>query len=312
MTDDLSSVTPSGLADSPPGKRRCRRLLGAGALSLVLVIGLVAGNGWSSDWATPRASTTSHAPRRARVAGVRVVAYNLAKLSAVRALPLRSVGEVEAHLDEIAALLRGLDPDIVVLSEAVVECTACDVNQVEYLARATGMHAWAFGENMNFGLPFFRLRSGNAVLSRFPLRPLANVQLSGTRPILWPANNRRILWCETLINGAWVRVGSVHNDSFDPDNNAVQVQEILDQLGQEAAILAGDFNAKPRDSQIRALRDSGKFAGEFEGAFTAPADVPVVRIDYVLAPAAWSHVETVVVASDESDHRPVVAEFRIE
>lgn len=208
--------------------------------------------------------------------------------------------------------MRELRPDVILLSEAVVECTPCEVNQVDYLARATGMHAWVFGENMNVGLPFCRLRSGNAVLSRFPLRPLSNVPLAGQKPFFWPANNRRVLWCETRINGAWVRVGSVHNDSFDPANNAVQVGEILEQLEQETAILAGDFNAKPREAQIHALRDSRKFVGEFEGEFTAPARAPQVRIDYVLAPAGWEHLETLVVPSQLSDHRPVLGRFRPE
>ena len=267
---DTSDPDP---AESPRARRLWRYLLIVVVVLPLLTTGLIAFNGWTSDWRTPRVSQANvSAP--ASVSRVRVVAYNLAKLGAERALPLRSTEEVEAHLDEIAALLRSLRPDVVVLSEAAFECTPCDVNQVAYLAEATGLRAWVFGENMNFGLPFLRLRSGNAVLSRFPLRPLATVQLPQPQPILWPANNRRLLWCETQINGGWVRVGSVHNDSFDPANNALQVEEILSQLGGEAAVLAGDFNAKPREPQIKVLRDSGKFVGEFAGEFSFPAHAP--------------------------------------
>lgn len=278
-------------------------------VALLGVLG-VALNGLTSPWETPRAGTTA-VPARASSGTLRVVAYNVAKLGVRRGLSFRSREAVEADLDAIAALIRRYDPDLVVLSEVVVECTPCDVDQVRTLAEATGMHAWAWGENATFGLPGCRLRTGNAVLSRLPLRATSNLQLAGARSVLWPVNNRRVLWCDVQVADAWLPIAAVHLDSRDDAVNLTQVGELLDQLGDRPGILAGDFNAKPYQAQLARLRNSGRFSGAFDGAPTAPASAPEVRIDYVFAPATWEHLRTEVVDSQLSDHRPVFSEFRL-
>ena len=67
----------------------------------------------------------------------------------------------------------------------------------------------------------------------------------------------------------------------------------------------------PRQAPIQLIQASGKFVGEFDGPPTFPAEQPVKRIDYVLAPKAWTHIETRVLSGEASDHRAVVARFRI-
>jgi endonuclease/exonuclease/phosphatase (EEP) superfamily protein YafD len=62
---------------------------------------------------------------------------------------------------------------------------------------------------------------------------------------------------------------------------------------------------------MQLLKASRRFAGAFDGPPTYPTDSPAERIDYVLAPAGWEHVETRVLDSTASDHRPVVAKFRV-
>jgi endonuclease/exonuclease/phosphatase family metal-dependent hydrolase len=202
-------------------------------------------------------------------------------------------------------------PDIVFLSEAMRDAMWCGVDQVRFLAEATGMHAFAFGENYNVGLPFLRVRSGNAILSRFPIESVANEDLAGRRPFYITKNNRRVLWCAAEIGGRRVLLGAIHTDSFNPRNNLKQTKQILDYLGDRPAIIAGDFNANPGEPSIELIRGSGRFSGTVDGPLTFPADKPAQRLDFIFAPHDWELIEARVIDSQASDHKPVVSVFRV-
>lgn len=294
-----------------PWARRAKR----GCLLIAIVLSLLGAafcaNGLGSDWEQPAFARTGAPPRSPPQGELRVLAYNLAKVDLFASAPIRSQADLREHLDRIATLIRETDADLVLLSEVVAECTPCPIDQVRYLAQATGMHAWAFGEQYNFGLPAFRIRGGNAVLSRLPMRPLVNLQLVGGASFLWPANNRRALWCEVEVRGSWQRIASIHNDSWDAENNTRQVHQLLRFVGQEPALLGGDFNAQPDTESMRLLAESGLFQGARSRAPTFPADRPTRRIDYVLAPRSWEVVSQEVLETTLSDHRPVLSVFRV-
>jgi len=276
--------------------------------SLALGAGLFVANGTSRAWRTPDAGTTRAPATTAPVQEVRVLAFNLAKGGFHRGgLAFAPRADVLERLEALARLLREERVDLACLSEIVLEGGPCPVDQVRALAERAGYHAWAFGENYRFGLPFFRIRSGNAILSRFPLRPLEVVQLPGQRPFWNPTGNRRLLWAEARVGELALLVGSVRNDSFDLGNNARQVRFVLDALPPDPVLLAGDFNAEPHDPPLRALRESGRFNGRFDGPATYPRTGR--RIDYVLAPAGWTLVEERVLPLEISDHLPVLAVF---
>lgn len=220
---------------------------------------------------------------------------------------------VQERLEQIASLIRAQDPDLVFLSEAILECDPCPVNQIATLAQATGMHTWAFGENYNFGLPFYRVVGGNAILSRWPLEPVANLSLSGRRPFYITKNNRRALWCAVRLAGQRVLVAALHNDSYNQENNLRQVQQLIDFAGAHPTILAGDFNAEPDSPSLELLRGTGQFAGVPTKKRPAifPAFHPTRRIDFILVPPQWELVKEHVVDTQVSDHRPVVATYRV-
>ncbi|MGE3804099.1 MAG: endonuclease/exonuclease/phosphatase family protein [Gemmataceae bacterium] len=293
-------------------RRRRRRLIvgviltAIGMVGLFVVNGLVLGHG-----ETPYLRSTNHAVAETDKPTVKILAYNIAKCfvhpGGVR-FEKKSV--VAGRVEQLAAVIRAEQPDLVFLSEAILECTPCPVNQVQSLAEQTGMHSWCFGENFNVGLPFFRMISGNAILSRGPLEPVANPSLAGRRPFYAPKNNRRVLWCQTNIAGRPILLASIHNDSFNLDNNRKQLEQILAYAGPREAILAGDFNAEPDDDSIQLVKQSGQFSGVFAGHKTFPSDRPARQIDFIFAPASWELVEYRVLESEVSDHRPVVSVFR--
>jgi len=283
----------------------------------VLIVGVVfTVNGLSESWCAPRTGRNADQPSRvidpASERSVRIMAFNAAKASFHRGgLDFASVDAVRAKLDSLVSVIREEDPDVVCLSEVVMEAAPHDLDQVEYLARACGFAHWASGENYNFGVPGFRIRSGNAVLSNFEMRALEVQQLAGGKPFWRPTGNRRALWFEIRVDGEWLLGASIRNDSFDLVNNARQVEELLARIGDRPALAAGDFNAAPGTPPMERWLATGRFAGFAAEPATFPAHAPTRRIDQVLAPIAWTLREQRVVDTGVSDHLAVVATFDV-
>lgn len=337
----MSSTTATTGTGSAPPRRRWRRLLLFACGSVLAIVVLFVWNGLGlASGETPVTGAVDDAvdgavdgavaspePRgasRTSIAKppiakpsvgidgghVRILAWNLAKCFVhEHGLSFSSRAEVEGRLDSMAALIRAQDPDLVFLSEVVTECSVCDVDQVTYLARATGLRYWVFGENYNFGLPFLRIVGGNAILARQPLEPVANPDLVGRRPFWVTRNNRRVLFARTRIAGAMVLLAALHTDSFDLTNNLRQTEQILRLGAGEPMLMAGDFNAGPDSASLAAVVGSGRFVGALHGPATYPADAPHARIDHVFAPAGWKLLDAQVLAEETSDHRAVVATF---
>jgi endonuclease/exonuclease/phosphatase family metal-dependent hydrolase len=297
--------------------RRWSKRLAPGVVALLLLVGgLFALNGLAlADRQTPRVrhlGDVEAAPSASAPGEVTVVAYNIAKGFAHRGgLRFDSRVAVEERVRTMAAVVKTERPDLVFLSEAMTELAPCPVDQVELFARECGLPYVATGENYNLGVPGVRVVGGNAILSRHPLTPVANFDLAGRRPFWVSKNNRRALFASAGLGGKSVLLGALHNDSFDMRNNAAQARQLLDFIGDRPCVLAGDFNNRPGEESMRLFRDSGRFAGAFDGPPTYFEGTRAERLDYVLAPPGWELLDHRVVADDTSDHRPVVCRFRV-
>lgn len=248
-------------------------------------------------------------PEIADGAEVTVLAYNIAKGSAhLGGLSFEPARTVEARLRRMAAVIREVRPQLVFLSEVLQE-SPCPVAQADFLAQETGMHAWAFGEHFNVGVPGYRIVGGNAVLARGPLEGVTVLDLPGRRPFWVTSNNRRALVAAARIGRERVLLLSLHLDSVSPAGRLAQVRHLLEFLGDRPALLAGDFNAAPDEPPIEPLR--GRFTAALDGPPTYPAESPEQRIDLIFAPASWELLDHRVLESDASDHLPVVSTFRV-
>lgn len=244
-------------------------------------------------------------------AEIRMMAYNIAKgFIHKHGIRFEAKNTVLERMKRIAEIINTEQPHLVFLSEAVFECGPCPVNQVTFLAEATGMSAWVFGENYNFGLPFYRIVGGNAILSRFPVEAVANPALSGRQPFYVTTNNRRVLWAALKIGGERLLLASVHNDSFNAANNLIQTQQLLDYKGDRKAMLAGDFNSRPQEPSIQLIRKTGSFTASYEG-HTFPSHQPDQKIDFIFAPSDWQLLRHRVIQTDASDHLPIVSTFKL-
>jgi endonuclease/exonuclease/phosphatase family metal-dependent hydrolase len=211
---------------------------------------------------------------------------------------------------DIGEFIKEHEPDLVFLQEVVMESGPGSVDQTALIAEAAGMHAWAFGEAFNHGLPFYRMIQGNAILSRWPLTVTANQAMDGRSPFYrLGVANQRALWCKIPMGEQEVLVASVHLSS--EKDQYRQMQQILDFVGERPAILAGDFNARPTDTPIKLLVDTGRFSAKLDGPWTMSSHQPDYKIDYIFAPKRWELLEHKVVQTDLSDHLPVLSTFRI-
>jgi endonuclease/exonuclease/phosphatase family metal-dependent hydrolase len=244
---------------------------------------------------------------------IKIISYNIAKGFIIKeGLNFSDKKTIKKRMTQIAELIVREKADIVFLSEAIFECTPCPVNQIVFLAEASGMHSWAFGENYNFGLPFYRIVGGNAILSRFPLETIANPSLAGRKPFYVTTNNRRVLWCALHIGEKSILAASVHNDSHSRENNLIQVRQLLAYKGDRPALMAGDFNSNPGELPIELIRNTGQFTASFEGPPTFPSGRANQKIDFIFAPRKWKLLKHRVIQTNLSDHYPVVSVFRID
>lgn len=290
---------------------RLAPLLVLAAAALFWINGLVLANRETPIHPSPPPATDASAADSGRE--IRVLTYNIGGISPRKdEFRLTAPADLRTRLNRIAEIIKVHQPDLVFLNEAVWEFGAGGVDSVRYLARAAELKFWAAGENYNFGLPFFRIAGGNAILSRTPLTPLHNSDLAGRKPFWVIRNNHRILWCQTRVGGRPLRLGAVHVDGADAGNNLIQTWQILGTLGTAPGILAGDFNAPNNGPSIAAVRRSRRFSGVFNGPPTFPAGNPHRTTDYIFAPAGWTVMEHRVIPTTASDHLPVFTVFRLE
>ncbi len=227
-------------------------------------------------------------------------------------------------LAHIAKIVMVEKPDIIALQEVDQKTRRSGgVDQPAEFARLTGMKAF-FGHNIDYDGGGY----GTAVLTRLPVRSSESIKLkSFYESTPQHAEQRGVQVLELGDEGeAGLLFLCTHLDYRPPDdermNSARTINELVEQRGDEPAIIAGDFNATPNSRPIHELAKEWKIAGE-NGAgakpqtgkaiLTFPADKPNRRIDYVMCrPADRWQVIGVRVLNEPiaSDHRPVLTVLR--
>jgi endonuclease/exonuclease/phosphatase family metal-dependent hydrolase len=235
----------------------------------------------------------------------------------------------------IRTTLYRIRPDVLTLNE--VWSAEDGVDQAEELARDLGMYAVA---QYLPHVPGYR--SGNAVLSRWPIIDTASEQLTATRSILHVGTDAPF---------GLLSVFTTHL-SWRPEDGTKRLRELTDALkfvrarhrGPFPPILAGDLNAEPDSDELRMLKgrtsapvpgivfaDAWEQAGNGRGftrdrsnAYLAEEPWPSRRIDYILpglpvtepidgwfVPVrCWIGGADLVDGVQPSDHYAVVADLR--
>ena len=332
-----------------------RALRAFGAILVVLCVGAVLFFLWASSGRLPeedlaQARTYAPAPDTTLPDTLTVTTYNIGYLSGMRNNEpvVRPDSLFYANMDQAVRFFRKTDPDLVGVQEIDFGgARVAHVDQLDTLAARLGFPTAARAVNWDerylpfpYGRPavnFGRTLSGQAVLSRFPIREhVRNVLPRPPQPFF-----RDAFYLDRLAQVAVVDFGgrplmviNVHLEAFHVGTREQQariVNDLYRRLAEEGvpALLLGDFNSSfaasnsdgpAEDSTMQyLLADTDLRAARTAVADTAaatyPADAPRQRIDYIFYPPRFfapTDVRRWCSAPDPpSDHCAITASFRL-
>lgn len=227
----------------------------------------------------------------------RLVTYNIRA-----ALGLDGVRSIS----RVARVLEALNADVICLQE-VDQCVprSLSANQPEFLAVKLGMY-FVFQGNLALGGGSY----GNCVLTRQPPIYCKSHRLPGS------GEPRGLLEVGTMVEGTEVVVMCTHL-STEKQERLMQAQKVaeISRGISGPKILCGDMNDIPGSATLAkvledpVLRDC---ALQMEQAQTPTLQTPTRRrIDYVFADLSFAVKSYQVVASEASDHCPVVVDLEL-
>lgn len=223
-----------------------------------------------------------------------------------------------SNLEEIAGLIRQIQPDFVALQE-VDSLTGRSAslnngvpqNLVQELAEMTDMHGY-FGKAIDYDGGGY----GEGILSRKPIH-IQKVML----PIPSGGEDRAMLIAETKTEngGSFLFAGThlCHQFSENRLAQAKKINEVFEKI-ETPTILVGDLNFVPDSEPYRALQnhwvDMAEESGNVEPTFSF--ENPKRRIDYMfISKQSLQHVEIVdfqVLNVGHSDHMPIVTTILVD
>lgn len=225
------------------------------------------------------------------------------------------------NLETIAGVIRAEKPDLVLLQEVDLHAwRSHSLNQLHALAKEAHFPFAAEGlswkanylpfPGLNPKRHFGKIRSGGAVLSRVPLKS-NTIQLL-PKPASYPALLRMfylfryVQTVEIDCGSRTLRLGNVHLEAFD-EKNRLEHLRLLSRIPLQ--LVGGDFNTDVSKSSQSI--GSLTLASPADATFCTPA--PTQKLDHFAFDSAQLECLSVraLPTGTESDHRPVVAEFRL-
>jgi endonuclease/exonuclease/phosphatase family metal-dependent hydrolase len=107
--------------------------------------------------------------------------------------------------------------------------------------------------------------------------------------------------------------------SLHAEDRETSIGIIIDELSKldKPVMIAGDFNAEPEEESMKMMAEEFAIFKKDAAPYTFPADKPDIEIDYICLlksgeVAKFEVLEhSIIDAPVESDHRPIVAEVKI-
>ncbi len=271
----------------------------------------------------------------------------------------QSKEEVVGYLGAIAEHIREWNADIVALQEVDKHAIrSYDIDQLAWLQQATGMPyaawtttwdvPWVPSPGLDPRHQIGRVHSGQAVLSRFPLRDAQRIALP--QPPEYPGYYNRFYLHRALLEAhadlgpdRSLRIIDAHLEAFHPNNRMDHANRTVEFVGQDTAhtVLLGDMNCTPVQADLRKgfpdepqtdmshddtidrlqsipgmteVVPAKVYAAHEPPWFTFPAHAPNRRLDYMFHGEGLTLATARVprLADPPSDHLPVIASFRVE
>lgn len=237
-----------------------------------------------------------------------------------------SAQERIARLNQIAAVLRTADADVVVLNEVDFDCSwSHSVNQARYLADKAGYAYCVEQRNIDFRVLFWTWRFGNALLSKHPIVESQVIHLPGISHLeTLLGGKKRAVSCKIATPGKPIHVIGAHLSHQSEAVRAISATMLINMAENQAGptIIAGDLNSTPPDFPESEADELGKNAMQIfdnreyfqryqptvplrNKEMTFHSSEPRMMIDWILIPANWRYLQYSVQATELSDHRPV-------
>ncbi len=216
-------------------------------------------------------------------------------------------------IPRIAAVIKQANPDLVALQEVDVGVERSGrIHEARKLAKLTGLSV-RYGPTQHYQGGLY----GNAVLSKLPItdvhiQPLPYTEAT-SRITTYPRG--AIAVTVILPNSCPLQFISTHFQHNIPGDRVDEAKAINQHFATDdiQSILAGDMNAIPGSEPINIIEAKWLNAIDSERTPSAPAVEPRSRIDYVFyrGPSLELVSSEVIAESMASDHRPVLAVFRM-
>lgn len=258
----------------------------------------------------------------------------------------------ESKLSQFAKEIREWNPDILCLQEIDFESSrSADIDQARYLAQKAGYPyvAEAVSWKANY-IPFpywplknnfGRMKSGGAILSKYPLKNHSVTLLEKPLSQPWWYN---LFYLHRYFQTVTVELGeknfkivNLHLEAFDKVDRQKQIKNLVEKIKTDGIdFVAGDFNMLPASAVKRSkfynednyendLSYEGMlaaklsevvpdeiYAKEEKTYFTFPAWAPDRRLDYIYYRPDLKMMRAEVLNSALSDHLPLRATFQID
>lgn len=236
---------------------------------------------------------------------------------------LRSGEKLRANLMKIARLIVRLQVDIVALQEIDrISRWSGSFDHLEFLREQTGLAHVAFGQTNRRG-GRFHLHYGNAFLSRFPVAHHESV-IFGQSTV----GEKGFLFAELDAPSGRLPMLNVHLHHRSRPERLRQVVRLMHFLDEQrkhrkaawrtGPFICGDMNNPSTQPDATAVLLG--YLEQFENTtllpkgrkpYTFPSLWPQRALDYIYLPGACTDSSAMVVRSFLSDHRPVLAEFKL-
>jgi endonuclease/exonuclease/phosphatase family metal-dependent hydrolase len=264
---------------------------------------------------------------------------------------LRDEAYYEKSLDKFSSEIKAWDADIVCLQEVDLGASRShNINQALYVAKKAGYpyvaEAATWLSNYipfpywpiknNFG----KMRSGGAILSRYPLIGHEVISLAKPMSQPWWYNlfylHRYFQKVTVDIDGNKFKLINLHLEAFDKEDRKSQIEKLVSIIGQDKTdLITGDFNILPASATKRSGFDNGDeyrndsgynvmlksglsevipdeiYAKDEAKFFTFPSWKPDRRLDYIWYQPSLKMMMAEVLSSSSSDHLPLKATFQI-
>lgn len=215
----------------------------------------------------------------------------------------------DRNIQHAADVVNQVQPDFLTVNE--VRCNTSDVpvHQANELGRLTGYYP-VFGKSIDISGGEY----GNAFLTRRPLIEQEVIHIPDrTSDEQAYFEHRTVLRSVIEAEGRLITVLGTHFGLAKVEQESA-VETVLGILEKEVnpVILMGDLNMQPDDPILaplfEALHDTTDCRDEIK---TFPSDEPKIKIDYIMHSAQFSTLSVRSMDTQNSDHRPLMAELTI-